>query len=157
MSDPRIASDWTEETIQDELVESDVTLSVDDMLEILNGQADLHDRTRVETRDTYELYQRLVERYRQNDSQAYRRKMDIFNEDMARWIPPEMEEDKKPAQVTDFSHEVPTNYSRADDGLQKERTHYAVQHPETGNYIIHMFTDEYVRRTEIKGDDDIDE
>lgn len=150
MSDPQVSSDWTEGELKEQFAESDVTLTEEDILEILNGQAETLDRDRVESLDGYELYQALVDRYKQGDSRAYRRKMDVFDQDVEMWVPPEMDKPKKPAQVINFSHEVSTNYSRADDGLAKERSHYGAKNPETGEIIIHMFKDEYVQRESLE-------
>ena len=158
MSYPEVSSDWTEEALMEQFSESDVTLSEDDIREILNGQADVLDKDRVESLDGYELYQALMDRYRQGDDRAYRRQMDLYNQDLIEWTPPKMDEPKKPAQIIDFRHEVLTNYSRADEGLTKERKHYGAKNPGTGEIIIHMFWDEYVARRQLEsGEEEYDE
>lgn len=151
MSDPRVSSDWSEKELLQQFSESDVVLSEDDIREILNGQADTLDRKKVNSMDEAELYQALLDRYVQEEDEAYRRQMDVFHEDMVAWTPPDMEPPLKPAQVIDFSHEVPTNYSRHDEeGLVKQRTHYGAKNPKTGEVIIHMYKDEYVEQAELE-------
>lgn len=144
MSDPHISHDWKREIIEELVGEAD--LSDEDIDEILNGHADLVDRheVSVENMDPYSL---LVERYGLSQQEAYNKMMNVLHEDLEYWTPDEQE---LLAEVIDFSHEVPTNYSRAEDGLDKQRSHYGAKHPDTGEVIIHSFHDEYVKQRQLE-------
>ena len=156
MSDPRISSDWTEDEMLEQVVESNQVLTEEAMREILNGQAELLDRDKVNSMSKVDLYRAVIDRYVQADEEALKKKMNTFDEDIESWVPPGMEQPRKPAQVIDYSHEMPTQY-RLDDDINKERIHYGAKHPETGEVIIHMMQDEYVRPARLEGDDECDE
>lgn len=139
---PKLSTDWTEENVVDEIQGNELELGKEDIIEILNGQASETGQVNVSTDDDYDyLLGLLLQRYRQTDSEAYRRSMDIMHDDMGYWVNPSQKPPLKPASVQQYSRHL-NNYLLGDK-LEKERLHYDVVDPKTGDFIIRFEEDYY--------------
>lgn len=79
---------------------------------------------------------------------AYRQKMDVMAEDVEYWKLPDSGQLATPVN---FSQPEDTNYSRAEEGLEKKRQFYGAINPETGEPILVM-DDTFYAETETNKD-----
>lgn len=116
-------------------------LSLDDVDEILNGHAELVDRRQVDVDRSMPPYKLLAERYAMDSSEAYRKKMDVYTEDMEQMIPEGVEEGKKPVRLNHWKKELP-NF-KTEDGLVKYRHHYLAAMPDQQEVVAHYTWTDY--------------
>ena len=122
MSDPRII-EWTWPDILEQLEKTDAQVDQDLV---------------------HQAYQNMVN----EGHQAYRQKMDVMAEDAEYWTLPDSGQLATPV---DFSQQEDTNYSRAEEGLEKKRQFYGAINSETREPILVM-DDTFYAETEANED-----